>query len=252
MIPTLGRSNKQISFDNLAKFLQDKTTLVVQPHEKDLYPNYPTLVLPEDNIGISRTRKFIYDYCHGDIFAMMDDDIKVQRRRKDARPLKVDPTIDEWKQLIDTHLEWLDNGFSFTSLMQGSAPPRKKDIQDNTAVYGFVFYGKDIPKSDELIWNHDLLAEDVNLHLQLLLKGYKNRVSLNYCCEQKSYAEGGCSSLRTLEMMDKSHKYLIEQYPEVVKWDCSKGKQQYSANKKSPGWKKINIFWNRASKLGDK
>ena len=60
-IPTLGRHNKQITFNNLPNFIQEKTILVVQPHEKDLYSDYPILILPEDNIGISRTRKWIID-----------------------------------------------------------------------------------------------------------------------------------------------------------------------------------------------
>ena len=76
-IPTLGRSDKQITFDNFPKFLQDKTTLVVQPHEKDLYDGYPILVLPEDWMGISRTRKFIMEHAGDNLFGMLDDDMDV-------------------------------------------------------------------------------------------------------------------------------------------------------------------------------
>jgi len=45
-IPTLERSDKQIKYSHLTKFLQNKNTLVVQPHEKHLYDNYPIMVLP--------------------------------------------------------------------------------------------------------------------------------------------------------------------------------------------------------------
>ena len=67
-IPTLGRSDKQITFSQLPKFLQDKTTLVVQPHEKHLYDNYPIMVLPEDWMGISKTRKYIIENAGNKIF----------------------------------------------------------------------------------------------------------------------------------------------------------------------------------------
>ena len=89
-IPTLGRSDKQITFSHLPKFLQDKTTLVVQPHEKHLYDNYPIMVLPKDWMGISRTRKYIIDNAGNNIFGIMDDDIELKRRFSESptkRPL---------------------------------------------------------------------------------------------------------------------------------------------------------------------
>ena len=42
-IPTLGRSNNQITFDNMSGPAQSITTLVVQPKEEHLYENYPIL-----------------------------------------------------------------------------------------------------------------------------------------------------------------------------------------------------------------
>ena len=40
-IPTLGRANNQITFDNMPPKVQEITSLVIQPKEKDDYPNYP-------------------------------------------------------------------------------------------------------------------------------------------------------------------------------------------------------------------
>ena len=53
-IPTLGRAHNQITFDNMSEVAQTITTLVVQPKEKHLYPNYPIMVLPDDDIGLQR------------------------------------------------------------------------------------------------------------------------------------------------------------------------------------------------------
>ena len=62
-IPTLGRSHNQITFDSMTPNAQAVTTLVVQPKEKHLYPKYPIVVLPDNDIGITATRKWIYDYA---------------------------------------------------------------------------------------------------------------------------------------------------------------------------------------------
>ena len=75
-IPTLGRHSNQITWDNMPSFVRDITTLVVQPHEKDLHGDKPVLVLPEDDYGITRTRRWIYDHA-GDIeYGAFDDDLR--------------------------------------------------------------------------------------------------------------------------------------------------------------------------------
>ncbi len=62
-IPTLGRVDKQTTWENLPPFLKDITVLVVQPKEKDLHGDKSILVLPENNMGICKTRKFLYEYA---------------------------------------------------------------------------------------------------------------------------------------------------------------------------------------------
>ena len=75
-IPTLNRSELQITWESMPTFVQDITTLVVQPHEKNLHGDKPILVLPEDKYGITKTRKWIYDHA-GDIeYGVFADDLK--------------------------------------------------------------------------------------------------------------------------------------------------------------------------------
>ena len=165
-IPTLGRVDKQITFSHLPKFLQDKTTLVVQPHEKHLYDNYPIMVLPEDWIGISRTRKYIIDNAGNNIFGIMDDDIELKRRFSES-PTKRPLTEDDWKEFYNMTIEWLQNDVSFVGVRRGILPPVGKDWIENSETIVVTFYnGSKLPDTDELNWNHDLLSEDVNLHLQ--------------------------------------------------------------------------------------
>ena len=100
-IPTLGRSDKQITFLNLPKFLQEKTHLVVQPAEKHLYDNFPITVLPEDDIGSSRTRQFIYDLAGESLWGIIDDDILMKERRPKEKPTKILMNEDGWKYFYD-------------------------------------------------------------------------------------------------------------------------------------------------------
>ena len=80
-IPTLGRSHNQITFDNMTSSAQAITTLVVQPKEAHLYPNYPIVILPENDCGITATRKWIWEQGKNQRYMVMDDDIKMACRK---------------------------------------------------------------------------------------------------------------------------------------------------------------------------
>ena len=79
-IPTLGRSDNQVTFDNMSQNAQQVTRLVVQPKEQHLYPNYPILVLPDNDIGITETRRWIYKEAKGLKYGVFDDDLKFIER----------------------------------------------------------------------------------------------------------------------------------------------------------------------------
>ena len=114
--------------------------------------------------------------------------------------------------------------------------------------------GYKIPKSNELVWNHDLFCNDVNMNMQLLLKGYKNRVWCKYGYVGDWAQEGGCQygvRKRTSELMEKSHQKLVETFPEFVKWKTQNGKISISNNKNLSGFKMIKCFYNKAAKDSD-
>ena len=74
-IPTLGRVDKQTTWENLPPFLKDITVVGVQPKEKDLHGDKSILVLPENNMGICKTRKFLYEYAKNQRYGVFDDDL---------------------------------------------------------------------------------------------------------------------------------------------------------------------------------
>ena len=250
-IPTLGRADNQITFDNLPKFLQEKTTLVVQPHEKHLYDGYPIVVLPKDWIGISRTRKWIIAHAGKNLFGMLDDDFELRRRFSES-PTKRPLTKEDWHEFYDTIIEWLNTDCTFAGVRRGNLPPVGKNTMDNTETLQATFYnGNKLPNTNELIWNHDLVSEDVNLHLQLLIRGHRNRVWCKYGSVSKWAQKGGCQSginPRTVKMINESHERLIELYPNFVKWNMQNGKQKIAGLSFNKGYKAIKVFYSNAYK----
>jgi hypothetical protein len=252
-IPTLGRHNKQIAYDNLPNFIQEKTVLVVQPHEKHLYSDYPILVLPKDDIGISRTRKWIIDNNKDNLFGMMDDDLIFKKRFQES-PTKRDMTDQDWHEFLNTTTKWLEDDVSFVGLRRGYLPPiwnSKKYIRNSETIC-CTFYNKEkLPNSDELIWNHDLFCSDVNLHMQYLLLGHQNKTWTEYCYIAEWGQQGGCQAgknPRTLNLMNESHAKLVEQYPNFVKWSGKTMKH----NGKFKGAKTIRCYYSNAFKKGGK
>ena len=79
-IPTLGRHNNQVTWDHLPPFLQNIAVFVIQPKEKRYFHDKPHLVLPDNDIGISNTRKYIWEYAKNEIFGVFDDDLTFVKR----------------------------------------------------------------------------------------------------------------------------------------------------------------------------
>ena len=261
-IPTLGRVGKQQTFDNLPSFVQDISVLVVQPREQELHKGYPILVLPEDNFGITKTRKWIYDYAGEERWGTFDDDLLFKKRVKNWK-MPQSPNEEgilgeeDWKALLDGVDKWLDDEFSFAGFRRGALPPLKeKEYTDCIESICAVFFdGSKIPKSDDLTWNYGLLSEDVHLNLQLLMQGYRNRVWDKYCYVNKWAQPGGVGFIepdgyvqRSLDTLNNSHEKLVEQYPDYITWRMYDDGSHVRLNTGSPydGTKLIKIDWNKA------
>ena len=264
-IPTLGRHNDQITWDNMPSFVRDITTLVVQPHEKHLHGDKPILVLPADDYGITRTRRWIYDHA-GDIeHGVFDDDlrfvdrnsghgIEMSKEEADASWLtkgergKQPMTEADWKFYLAKTSEWLNGDFAFSGSRLGNMSPQKwhDGDYDNTGIFcAYFFNGRKLPPSSELDWSLEL-AEDAHLVLQLLERGLSNRCWDKFVVLSNQFQEGGCNSFRTVDDINRSHEQLIEKHPKYVKWS---GKTKKVMGKEM---KKTRISWGQAYKDSQK
>ena len=242
-IPTLGRSHNQITFDNMTLNAQRVTRLVVQPKEQHLYPNYPISVLPDNDIGITATRKWIWEQGKDKRYMVMDDDSKMACRKPwhDGEKTKRAMTEEDWHHMLTETSKWMDKGIAWGGCRTGGLPPAGKEYIDNTGCAEvFFFDGKQLPSADELDWDLST-AEDISLSLQLLSKGYPNRVFDRFCYLSDFVGtSGGCLDMgRNMDMINNNHAKLIEKFPEYVSWNGEK-------EIRGETMKKIKIMYKKA------
>jgi hypothetical protein len=227
IIPTLGRMDKQLTYNNLPKKYQDIVHFVVQAHEfgamKERYGD-KVVCLPEHINRIAPTREWIFNEYNNTRHMVFDDDLDFVV--KEPNP---DPNGTKWlsRQNTDQDFEdafaliesWIDEGVAHGSLLPAWVIPDVKQwpIRENQRIMTNVFYdGPVIPRDIE--WNRVPAAEDFDVNLQLLTRGFKNRVSAKYMvtCSETN-AEGGCSTWRTLEVHNNAQRLLAELWPDFVK-----------------------------------
>ena len=225
-IPTLGRSHNQITFDNMTSSAQQITKLVVQPFEQHKYPDYPTVVLPDNDIGITATRKWIWEQGKDKRYMVMDDDIKMACRKPwhDGEKTKRTMTEEDWHHMLTETSKWMDKGIAWGGCRTGGLPPAGNEYLENSGTAEVWFFdGNQLPSADELDWSLST-AEDISLSLQLLSKGYANRVWDRFVYLSDFVGtEGGCMDMgRNMAMINNNHKKLIEKFPDYVSWNGEK------------------------------
>lgn len=269
-IPTYRRVGRQLTYENLPSHWQEKTILVVcQDEYEELSKNYQCIVCPhqgntpegEDpkNYGLSATRKWIAEQAGKIKYAVLDDDIYefVYTRRPSEpeshsmtntvfsmRGMKegYENTFDEMMETLD---KWLDE-FVTVGLEVTWNPPFDDDYKDCWRQTTNHFFNGALLPIDELDFTTLKCAQDYYLLLQLLTKGYKNRVSMRYRVRPDlTQAPGGVGEYRTLEVHNNAMKQLRDAFPEFVKL-----KEKVAKNGEWGGLTKLaaNIQWKKAWK----
>ena len=114
----------------------------------------------------------------------------------------------------------MDNGIihlgMLASNMKPTSEPNRYPIRSNERIMQIVFYdGPNLPKDIE--WTRTLVSERVDVNLQLLSRGYENRVFSKYClCTSETSASGGCEVYRDVNNHNKSQKDLANLWPGII------------------------------------
>ena len=73
-IPTVGRIDKQITWNNLPEKWKEKTVLVVDAIDSDKY-DMPIITIPDGMKGIASIREWIVKQSQEEKICMFDDDL---------------------------------------------------------------------------------------------------------------------------------------------------------------------------------
>lgn len=226
VIPTLGRMDKQVTYGNLPQKYKDITTFVVQEHEYDeMDKRYPgkVLRLPAEINRIAPTREWIFNRFRDSRHFVFDDDLDfVVKEPNPGEGTKwlsrkfTDQDFDDAFGLCD---QWIDEGIAYGGFLPAWVIPDVKQwpVRECQRIMTNVFYdGPRIPTDIE--WNRVAAAEDFDVNLQLLTRGFKNRISAKYMvtCSETN-AAGGCSTWRTIEVHNDAQKKLADLWPNFIK-----------------------------------
>lgn len=228
-IPTLGRIEKQITYDNMPDWVKDITYIVIQPQEeaqfRKRYPNSNIKVLPQEIKGICATRQWIINDGGDDCYGMIDDDIIFWKRnvdrstgKKNADKSNEPITSEDWKEMIQwVETKWND-GYAIAGNRKKGLPPNSKDdMEFGKLVQSFWINGSKLYR-DKIEWTIEFV-EDVHFILQVLSMGGKTVVSDKYLFDCDDYGnEGGCQMTgRTAQINLDAMLKLASLYPNIIK-----------------------------------
>jgi len=223
-IPTFKRVHKQITFVNLPNDMQKNVILVVQEQERDEYDyNCEYLVVP-NNIGIAKTREYIYKHAKDSRFCMCDDDVKFIRRNakyygKESNMEKSNRlmTTKDFNDMFSLFNSWMDDGVPQIGNNVTALPPSGKEYTEFTPFNSVHCLDGAVLEKEDIDHEFVQVGEDYHLMLELLTRGYKIRRSDEFVITvDEDYASGGCATFRTAALQYEEHIKLMGKFPGFV------------------------------------
>ena len=185
------------------------------------YPNVQTLVLPKKIVTLSPTRQFIMEQAYErgiKKLVMMDDDLYFYiRKSSDDWHLRYAISADNLI-LFQMLEKWLDD-YAHVAVSGREGNNRIKELSLEPArAMRVLGYDTEIFMKEKIRFDRIPTKQDFDVTLQLLRKGYPNKVSYEFANGQvETQTDGGCSVYRTLEMMNDSAEKLAKLHPGFVR-----------------------------------
>ncbi len=254
-IPTLGRIDRQATLENIPNKLLPITWLVVDSEEFEEFDrkfddHINIMVCPHK--GIAKVRKFIMERATSRHVMYMSDDLRFYHRGNLSESGEYfhleDNNSKQTCAMVELLYRWLEAGFAHVGVsprqFNRHCPATFKDVDRMHDLYA---YDKHIFTEEKIKWNRVPVMEDMDVTLQLLTKGYRNRVSYRYVWNQYgSNAKGGCSTYRDYELQAAAAEKMERLWPDFVT----------VVERKVKGWgpmnirKDIRVQWKKAYKEG--
>lgn len=264
-IPTLGRigHNKQVTLREFQQYSSHLPILVCPPSEVKLHKQYYKRVMSCPVRGIGPTRQWVLDNSSADIIILADDDMYFSYR-PDPADIKLERCTD-----LDSMIALIErcvaDGFLYGGLsarqgnnhVDGSKPrqgviDRGHMFTDCQRAMNFHYLHREkvLATGAKFADSYDYpqkVMEDFYITLQLLTKGYPNRVIYSYCWNQQgSGASGGCSTYRNSELQKSWCEFLASKFPAFVKVITKESKSTSQAWKELKVRTDVQIQWWKA------
>lgn len=258
LIPTHGRVNSQITYDNLCTQVRANARLVVHPDEYKQHTEQgrKVIICEEQGKGMARVRSWMFDWCvrtNTDKVLFLDDDLTLQKRRPDLRVIGAS-TPDQQIEMMRWVEETLDTYDHCAFTERNAAWSDKNETRVATKGIQCVGYNVGrINKETDCRFNKDVpdwfFIEDYHMTLQLFKIGRPNIVSRLYRVNfGPSNAVGGCSLHRTQQSMEKAAKLLESLHPEFVKAVQKETKTSFGGGTR---WN-VKVQWKKAYESSQK
>jgi hypothetical protein len=220
-IPTLARTDNQITLHNLPNLVLEDVVLVVDKKDRIPFGGASTILTCPAH-GIGKVRQWIIDNHdvkkYGRSLLMLDDDLSFAVRRKDD-PTKFLPStaadvIAMLNETADMAQEYAHGGI----LSREGGNRVLSNYKENSRNLRALFYDVTIMRKLDIRFDRIPVMEDFDVALQLLRAGYQSITVARYVQDQiRSNAPGGCSTYRTREVQRKGALGLQKLHPQFVK-----------------------------------
>jgi hypothetical protein len=232
-IPSRGRAKKLQTPYTLPKSLRKRCVVVVRKDEvdeyKELHPALNFAVLPKRIEGLSPTRQWILEEAEERWHVQLDDDITAINHKPVSTKFgglkKVDPS--HFVNCFELLEKWLKEGIAHVSFTDrvSAARPSKKDYYENGRIAQTLFYDKRAIKDAGARFDRCALMQDLDMNLQLLGAGFKNRIATVYSYNARAEdAAGVCVLYRTDELKQKVGRQMMKLHPGITEM---REKQKY-------------------------
>ena len=212
-ILTRGRVDKQTTYRALPPAVLKHTNLVVSWEERDQYPAYPIIVPPRRVTGVGAVRQWIIEHHAATVsdprLVMLDDDLRFDVRRADADNKFRVATPRDVEDLF-TKINQALRKYAHVGVLAREGGNRvAESTMECARMLRVLAYDASIFLANRIKYNRLDVAEDFDVTLQLLRKGFKNLILCHMVQGQgQSNAPGGCSLYRTMELQEQMIRQL--------------------------------------------
>lgn len=225
IIPTRGRVGRQTTYSNLPTELRKRTVIVCPAKEVASHSgNHPqvgeVLAQPDANMTIAQKRKWILENIQVQKIVMLDDDLRFCVRRSDdpkkfltATEGQVLAAFADLESQLSSKVPHA--GFAARGGSIGDAAQRGGWQRAKRMMYVLGYHVPTVLKNVEL--GRIETREDMDLCLQLLVRGLSNVVNYSFLVDQKFGNVGGCTDERTIERSNADAEKLAEFFPGLVR-----------------------------------